>query len=297
MGKTAAWIYFSHNWYRGRGFPLSTASWIRQTGSIPYIRMMLRSSPEQNRREPLFTLERILQGEFDADLRSWARSARQFGSPLIAEFGTEANGKWFPWNGFWNGNNQKQTYGNPAYPDGPERFRDSYRHIIETMRQEGAANILWVFHVNDGDYPQEPWNRFENYYPGDDYIDLLGVSVYGAQTPMQEEWPEFRRAMDEVYPRLASLSLSKPILVLEFGATRGNPLGDQAVWAERALTDLIHNRWPRIVGFSWWNEAWQNDNNPKHDTSMRVQDNPALQAVFRKWVGTQQRVLGRISLP
>ncbi len=285
-GKTAAWVYFSHNWYRSRGFPRETASWIRARGSVPYIRLMLRSSPGQDRRERTFGLERILAGAFDQDLQAWAGGARDFGSPLLVEFGTEVNGKWFPWNGWWYGKDK-----------GPERFRDSYRHIIRTMRQEGAANILWVFHVNDNDHPQAPWNRLENYYPGDEYIDCLGVSVYGALTPLEEEWPEFRQSMDAVYPRLAALSPTKPILLLEFGATRNNPRGDPAAWAEQALTDLVRNRWPRVLGFSWWNERWQNDENPAHDTSMRLQDNPALAAIFQEWVGAQSKVLGRISPP
>jgi hypothetical protein len=296
-GKPAAWVYFSHNWYKGRGFPRNTASWIRDMGSMPFIRLMLRSSSEQNRSERTFGLNRILEGALDADLRSWARGARDFGTPLFVEFGTEVNGKWFPWNGWWNGKGQSRGYGDPAYPDGPERFRDAYRRIIRIMHQEGAANILWIFHVNCGDYPQADWNRLENYYPGDEYIDCLGVSIYGAQTPMEEEWPEFRQMMDEVYPRLATLSPAKPILLLEFAACKNNPLGDQAAWAERALSDLVQNRWPKVIGFSWWNERWENDDNPEHDTSMRLQDNPALAAVFKKWVGGRRNVMGRMSYP
>jgi hypothetical protein len=280
-GKSAAWVYFSHNWYRGRGFPQDTASWIRSRGSVPFIRLMLRSGPEQYRRERTFSLGRILEGAVDEDLRAWARGARDFGSPLLVEFGTEVNGKWFPWNGWWNGKDQ-----------GPERFKEAYRHIIRTMRREGAANILWVFHANNNDNPQTSWNRLENYYPGDEYIDCLGVSIYGALTPLEKEWPEFRKSMDEVYPRLAALGPTKPILVLEFGAAGNNPRGDQALWAERALSDLVLNRWPRVMGFSWWNERWQNDDNPGHDTSMRLQDNPALAAVFRRWVGAHRGVLG-----
>jgi hypothetical protein len=296
-GKSAAWIYFSHNWYKGRAFPRETAAWIRDRGSLPFVRLMLRSRPEQNRQERTFGLSRILEGALDADLRVWARGARDFGTPLFVEFGTEVNGKWFPWNGWWNGRDQRKSYGDPDYPDGPERFRDAYRHIIQTMRREGAANILWVFHVNCGDWPQAGWNRFESYYPGDEYVDCLGVSVYGAQSPMEEEWPEFRLLMDEVYPRLSGLAPAKPIMVLEFAACKNNPLGDQAAWAERALSDLVQNRWPRVIGFSWWNEAWQNDDNPDHDTSMRLQDNPSLATVFRTWVGAQRNVLGRISHP
>jgi len=39
---------------------------------------------------------------FDADFHRWMRDAKRFGSPLIAEYGVEANGYWFPWNGRWN---------------------------------------------------------------------------------------------------------------------------------------------------------------------------------------------------
>ena len=35
----------------------------------------------------------------------------------------------------------------PNFPDGPERFRDAYRHIIDLFRKEGVKNITWCFHV------------------------------------------------------------------------------------------------------------------------------------------------------
>ncbi len=293
VGKPAAWVYFSHNWYRDRRFPLAAAAWIREAGSVPYIRLMLRSDSVQDDAEPVFTLQRIIDGDFDDDLRAWASAAGDFGTPLIAEFGTEVNGEWFSWNGVWNGGGELDGYGDPNEPDGPERFRDAYRHIIALARAQGAQNITWVFHANGGDAPDEDWNCLENYYPGDEWVDWIGVSVYGAQTPLEDEWPSFREQMDAVYPRLAALSPGKPILLLEFGAAARNPRGDQAEWAEAALSDLISGRWPRVVGFSWWNEFWQNDDNPKHDTTMRVQDNPQLAAVFRRWVGENAEVLGR----
>ncbi|NLF38715.1 beta-mannanase [bacterium] len=290
-GKRVAWVYFSHNWYRDRSFPLATASWISASGSVPFVRLMLRDSARQDRRNHVFTLKRLLKGVFDEDLRAWARSARDFSAPLIAEFGTEVNGRWFPWNGRWNGRGRKKGYGDPTEPNGPERFRDAYRHIVDLARSEGATNVLWVFHVNNEDWPAVSWNRFENYYPGDDYIDWLGVSVYGAQTPREDAWPLFRPLMDAVYPRLAALSSNKPVALLEFGACRNNPLGDQAAWADAALSDILASRWPRLLGFSWWNEWWQNDNNPAHDTTMRLEDNPALSNVFRTLVGGSTNVL------
>lgn len=52
------------------------------------------------------------------------------------------------------------------------------------------------------------------------------MSVYGVQKPKTKEWPLFRDLMEEVYPRLESLSTSKPIVLLEFYVTSGNTRGD-----------------------------------------------------------------------
>lgn len=296
VGKPAAWVYFSNNWYADRRFPAETAAWICAAGSLPYVRLMLRSDIDLDHAEPVFYLQGIIDGDFDADLAAWADGAREFGTPILAEFGTEMNGEWFSWNGAWNGAGQMDGYGAPDLPDGPERFKDAYRHIIRICRERGADNIRWVFHANGSDWPQDAWNRLENYYPGDEWIDWLAVSIYAGQSPQDEEWPVFREVMDEVYPRLASLSPEKPIIVAEFGAAAGNPRGDAAAWAAAALTDLTGRRWPRVRGFSWWNERWPNDDDPAHDTTMRVQDNPALAEVFHRLVGDNPSVLGRTDL-
>ncbi len=295
VGKTVAWVYFSNNWYRSRKFPLDTATWIRDAGSIPYIRLMLRSSSDEDIAEPTFTLQNIIDGKFDKDLVAWCDSARDFGTPIIAEYGTEVNGSWFSWNGKWNGAGTLNGYGDPTQPDGPERFKDAYRHIIQVCRGENAKNITWVFHVNDSDDPDVGWNRLENYYPGDQWIDWIGVSVYSALTPQDTYWNDFRPDMDSVYARVAALAPTKPIILAEFGVTDKNPLGNQADWARAALTDITAFRWPRLIGFSWWNEWWQNDENAAHDTDMRVQDNPDLQAVFQELVGRNPIVLGRVT--
>jgi hypothetical protein len=293
-GKTAAWVDISQHWGESRQFPAATAAWIRAAGSIPSIRLMLWSKKKDPLPDPVFTLDAILKGAFDDDFRAWGAAARKFGTPLIVEFGPEMNGSWYPWNGSWSGGGETKAYADPALPDGPEKFRDAYRHIIDVMRIAGARNILWVFHVNYNDWPNEAWNRFENYYPGDEYIDWLAVSIYGAQQPAGTQWPEFRELMEPAYRRLEKLSPEKPIIVAEFGVSASSIGGSQALWAQHALEALIAGRWPRVIGFAWWNAAWQNDANPLNDTSMRVQDNPALAAVFKKYIGGRQQVLGRV---
>lgn len=286
--KDVAWVYFSHFWYRGREFPSETAKRIRDLGAVPYVRLMLRSSWRQNVKEKQYSFDKILAGNFDEDLQKWAKAIKDFGTPVIAEWGTECNGKWFPWNGWWNGKGSTGGYGDPNKPDGPERFVAVYRHIIDIVRSEGADNVTWVFHVDTTDWPDKQWNRFENYYPGDNYVDWIAVSAYGPQTPM-DDWAEsFRKMMNPCYERIKKMAPGKPVIVAEFGCTHTSEASKEDKkyradrWAGSALDDLFADRWPAVIGFSWWNEQWENDNNPRHDTNMRVQDWGPLKRAFRK---------------
>jgi hypothetical protein len=297
VGKPAAWVYFSHNWFKERAFPLETVTWIHDHGSIPYIRLMMRSNADQHKAEKLFKLQSIVDGGFDRDLRAWCRSAATLDYPLLAEFGTEMNGDWFSWNGIWNGRGITGGYGDKNEPDGPERFRDTYRYIIDVCRIEGAENISWVFHVNGLDSPNESWNKFENYYPGDDYIDWLAVSIYGAQTPFEKDWPDFGSTLRSAYSRLTDMALGKPIIMAEFGMTGNHPKANAADWttlAFKSIKDLAAQKNSHLVGFSWWNEGWWNNDDPAQDTNMRVQDNPAIKDVFIKEVAGDLNVLGEI---
>src|SRR6266513_2525190 len=103
IGAKAAWVYFSNNWFESRKFPVEICSSIRELGKIAYVRLMLRSDVDQRHSEKKFSLQKIITGEFDVDLRAWARDAKAFGSPILIEWGTEPNGNWFSWNGKWNG--------------------------------------------------------------------------------------------------------------------------------------------------------------------------------------------------
>ncbi|PYL85452.1 MAG: hypothetical protein DMF23_03605, partial [Verrucomicrobia bacterium] len=156
VGTKAAWIYFSDNWFESRKFPEAICSWIRQLGKIPYVRLMLRSDVDQLHGEKFFSLDKIIAGDFDDDLRAWARRAKDFGTPLLIEWGTEPNGKWFSWNGKWNG----------GVKVGPAKYITAYRRIVALMRAEGADNLQWIWHVNWLDEPEQKWNSFENYFPG-----------------------------------------------------------------------------------------------------------------------------------
>lgn len=215
--KDIVWTYFSNNWYDNIHFPITEVNTISNTGKVPFIRMMPRSNFDEGGPDPSYTMQGIIDGNFDTELTQWAIDASNTGIPLLVEFGTEVNGNWFPWNGQYNGGSTTTDYGDPAVADGPERFRDAYRHIIDICNTNGADNITWFFHVDAYSEPVESWNDIETYYPGDNYINWLGVSVYGPQEP-SEDYQEFSDILNNIYPTLINLS-DKPIAVLEFAIT------------------------------------------------------------------------------
>jgi len=273
VGKQTAWVYFANNWFESPKFPAAMCSWIRDLQKIPYIRLMLRSDVDQEHRETKFTLQKIIAGEFDDDLRAWARDAKEFGSPILVEWGTEPNGEWFSWNGKWNG----------GAGEGPARYVDAYRHIVDLMRANGADNLQWVWHVNWLDEPEKEWNRFDNYFPGGDHCDWVAVSAYGPTSPTTHDGTEsLAFKMREAYPRLMKIAPGKPIILAEFGCDLHNRHVNAADWAKKALEDLFSNRWPGVIGFCWWNEGWQNDDHKRHDTDMIILHDRELTRVFHE---------------
>ena len=127
VGKEIAWAYFSNNWFKGIQFPQANVDKVRAAGAVPFIRLMARSGFRENHADSIYTLQRIINGEFDAQLTAWGQAAAAQPFPLLVEFGTEVNGQWFPWNGKWNGGAGTTGYGDPSLPDGAERFRDAYQ--------------------------------------------------------------------------------------------------------------------------------------------------------------------------
>ncbi|OLV17392.1 glycosyl hydrolase [Deinococcus marmoris] len=275
VGRELAYVYLTNNWFRDRAFPAEQVARVRARGATPFIRLMLRSSDEEAvRPDPLFPLQVIIAGQFDDDLRAWGAAAGRVDGPVYAEYGTEVNGSWFAWNARWNGETA-----------GAAQFVQAYRRMAKLVREGGGSNVRWVFHVAAQDDPPVRWNTLESYYPGGDVISVLGVSAYGAQSPLDapEDLLSLRAQLDDVMPRLSALAPSKPALLLEFGSARGAAVAPEA-WAGAALKDLTDGRWPSLRGFSWWDSAWAIDDDPRHDTEMRVETQPALAAIFRRFL-------------
>ena len=266
VGRPLAWIYFSNEWYLTKAFPRVTAEAIRARGAVPFIRLHMRSQQRQLVTDPTYTLDRIIAGEFDGDLRAWADGARAFGTPLIVQYGTEVNGDWNPWSAPYNG----------GLSVGPAKFQKAFRHIVEVMRAEGAGNVTWAFHLNGENWPgDDPRNNAGAYYPGDDVVDWIGFSIYqnyGNSDPLCRDLNTMLKAREA---ELGDTARSKPLFLFELGtnvlSTQCNP-GD---WTRTTLEDLLGGRWPELRGFSWWDETQRG-----RAAVMSVPDNPELRVPF-----------------
>lgn len=216
--KKIAWAYFSNNWDSVLRFPTNAVQTIAEMGKIPFIRLMPRSEFETGKPDPKWQLIDIVNGVHDKAIIQWALGAKMCNCDILVEFGTEVNGNWFPWNGEYNGKDGTNNYGDVQYPDGPEVFRDAYRHIINLCKQQQATNITWFFHIDASGEPNEWWNEASLYYPGDDYIDWIGVSTYGPQNRLDSyETPQ--ALLQRAYKMMQTVSTTKPYAILEFGVT------------------------------------------------------------------------------
>jgi len=258
IDKKLVWNYFSNNWLQGVvEFPWDNVRASDEAGTTPYIRMSPWSEAKTYQRDPWQSMDQFLDGNFDFHMREWAQQAKDYGKPIIIEFGPEVNGDWFPWNGRWNGGGTADAYGDPNHPDGPEKFRDVYRRIINIFRRARALNIVWVFHVDTAVSPDEDWNRAVHYYPGDDFIDWIGLSVFGRQL-QDSYWSHFEDKLLNFWPQLEEVSLDKPVIIAEFAVIedRDRP-GRKAQWITDALTSLrtVPQFVERIRGISYWDSS------------------------------------------
>ena len=288
-GKRIGWAVFSQNWYNGLVYPKAAIEEIVRNGTVPYIRLMPRSNEEEGHGESIYSLQKIIDGAFDTALHAWAKEAKASQYPLLMDFAVEANGDWFPWSGIFNGGAQTDGYGDPNYPDGPERYRDAYRHIIDIFREEDVQNVTWFFHFNLESSPNAEWNRPKYYYPGDTYIDWIGFSVYGAQT-VSEEWEglSFSQQLARNWQYVMEIGANKPVAVLEFGVTDQHPEGSKSAWLNDAFTTILGNPYTAFGAVSPWHENWENEDGTV--SMLRLDSSEETEATFKAWIGNDRFV-------
>jgi beta-mannanase len=281
VGKHQAIIASSSYWGE-QTFPTENINLIWRHGSIPLIFWSPWDKPYDEDSGPdKFSLSAIIEGKWDAYIDQWAESARQFGQPMFVSFCNEMNGTWFPWSGCFYGGKNVVPGTNPKKYEGPEVFKTAYRHVVDRVRAKGATNILWVFHVMNYSYPQDVWNLAAQYYPGPDYVDWLGLSVYGEQD-REDPWVDFIPLMEWPYEEMRRIDPGKPVMLAEWGIGEFPKFGKKSQFISDFFSSM-KSKYPNVKAAVFWHERWQNEDDAY--SNLRVNSTPEAQEAYRNGVG------------
>ena len=151
-------------------------------------------------------------------IREFARAAKEFGHPFLFRPCNEMNTDWTNYCGM----------GNMA---DPELFVECWRTIYRIFEEEGVDNCIWIFNPHDRSYPPSKWNAAVNYYPGNEYVHVIGVTGYNNGT-YYTKWGETWREFDEIYSAIdaeyGETFGAFPWIITEFASSSVG--GDKAAW-------------------------------------------------------------------
>lgn len=264
-------IIASSSYWGEQTFPKDNLELIARHGAVPMIYWSPWDRPYEESKGPdKFALTEILAGKWDSYIDMWGDGAKAFGRPFFVSLCNEMNGDWFPWSGhFYGGEN-----------GGSETFKKAWHYIVDRVRARGATNVMWVFHVNNFPAENDEWNVFASYYPGSDYVDWLGLSVYGKQFLRSGNWADFADLIAWPYKEICALDPTKPVMLAEFGVGEFRKFGSKEKWLEDAFR-MMRNH-PRIRAAIYWHERWQNEDGTY--SNLRINSSPGALKAFREGV-------------
>ena len=203
---------------------------------------------------------RTVNGEFDIYLSKWADRMQVFLSGpdgvyntaddrrAYIRFAHEMNGAWYPWAPTLG------SGGNPAsdYINMWQRVRN-----IFSYRGMGSTHLQWIWSINSNPslaYPPE------QLYPGDNYVDWVGISGYNwgtSQTWSSWETPE--QTFGVTLSRLRALT-TKPIAITEVATTGDTTTGTSVAAKSQGIIDFLKYALDRDIKMVvWFNDAKETD--------------------------------------
>jgi hypothetical protein len=183
--------------------------------------------------QPAYSYEAISRGDWDSYIKTFAADAKAYGEPVILVPFEEMNGDWYPSSGTKNGNT-------------PAKHIAAYRHLREFFRN--APNVQFGWAVNSDSVPDTPENRIAAYYPGDAYVDVVGVDGFNFGEP----WKSFDEIFGQALTELSTYN--KPLYIFSMASAEGP---HKAAWIADTLSSIARN--PSITGWIWFNEDKEHD--------------------------------------
>ena len=108
-------------------------------------------------------LQKLVDGQFDAEIRQLARFMSLVTGPVYLRIGYEFDGAW-----------------NQGYENAP-RYIAAWHRIVDVLRQEGATNFEAVWQAGTATVDEvidQGHEDIKAWYPGDDYVDWMGFSWF-----------------------------------------------------------------------------------------------------------------------
>lgn len=185
----------------------------------------------------------ILDGKYDQEITAYAREAANFGHPFLFRLNNEMNGDWCYYSAY---HHSKDTL----------IYQEVWKYLYGIFKKEGANNALWVWNPNHDSKPGFAWNHSLLYYPGDAYVDIVGLTAYNTGTYYSgEEWKNFFQLYRTLYDTYNFLS-EKPLIITEFGSSSHG--GDKSRWIQDMFDGI--GLFPRISLAVWWSGTdWDQD--------------------------------------
>lgn len=182
-------------------------------------------------------LAAILSGSQDAIINDFATKAKAYGKPFFLRFAHEMNGNWYDWSGALTGNN-------------PATYVAAWQYVWNKFQAVGATNAIWVWSPNADSVPAEPWNTLQAYYPGNAYVDWVGVDFYGLK--WGDNPPD--AALDRVY---VPYGAQKPIMIAETAAADCSNYAPGTTMTKAQWTTALFSAMsarPNVHAFFWFNQ-------------------------------------------
>jgi len=209
------------------------SSW--NNGYVPFINLGAGTVSQP------WTAQQIADGVIDTSIRNWANTFRGWSSyngskrAFIAPM-QEMNGDWV------------------TYKDDPANYIRAYLRIQQIFKEEGvsASAVSWVFAPNGWSNPTKPQNIFENFYPGDSAVDVVGFSSFNFGTCWSYTASESYEQIYQPYiDRMSAMAPGKPIFIAEIGSVAEGV--DRAAWLTDTLSKI--GAYPGVRAILYFNRT------------------------------------------
>ncbi len=184
--------------------------------------------------EPDFGYDTINNGSKDTYIKQFATGAKSYGYPIILAPFDEMN-------------LNEEAWGYEVNNNTALKFRTAWQHIHDLFVSVSTTNVKFAITYNNVSIPDVAGNEMSDYYPGDTYVDYVGIDGFNFADP----WQTFAQIFDTTIAQVSKFN--KPIYILSMASEAG---AQKASWITDGLGGTIKN-YTNVLGWIWFNEGGQ----------------------------------------